>query len=171
MKMHGDEFVKELVSRSKEKDKQAAIETFLGIFAEKAIGGKEFKFKRFIEVDDDSIMLYFKNITREECVQIEAFLKSRLQPDDYHAEGGVCVPAAGYPEGYVPARGELILWVVKTQAAINIILPAVGFEAPAPISIITSIKNSLSSFLFPPAYDSGEDISEPDSENRNEPYI
>ncbi len=175
MKMHGDEFIKELISRSKENDEQAAIETFLRLFVEKATGTKESAFKRSMQFDDDSIMMFFKNITRDECVQVDDFLKSHLQPDDYHAEGGACVPASGYPKEYTPARGELVLWVVQAEAALNKLLPAVGFAAPAPTSepattsIITSIKNSLSSFLFPPAYDSDDEMPEPDSVERMNP--
>lgn len=171
MKIHGDEFVKELLLRSKENDEKIASQIFLRLFIEKATGSKDSKFKGSIGIYDDSIMLYGKYLTQTECIQIEEFLEKHLQSDDYHAEGGAVYPAAGYPKQYVPVHGEMICWVVNTDVAINILLPAVGFDAPvvSPPKLASPTKNSsFTAFFLPNAEDSNSD-SDPD--DRNDSYL
>ena len=165
--MHGIKFIEELISQSKATDRKTAVQAFVQLFLELITGTKNVTFTGFIGDDNHSIVMNFRNLTDTQHKQIEDFLAQRLQPNEYHAEGGAAHPAAGNPKGYTPIQGESIYWFVKTEAALNILLPAVGFKAPPR----KSIADNISQFLFSPADSSDDEDNSDDADNRKNSYF
>ena len=96
--MHGNEFFKELVFRSKETDKLKAAHLFYCLFFKLATGNEPTISHGDIWTFPDSIMVECKKITVKEHACVRQFLTNHLLLEEFHAEPkGRAYPAKGSP--------------------------------------------------------------------------